>query len=154
MDISFHDLLEKYSDVEVYLPKAIFDSVRRDYASADCRQKGIIVEVLFSLWLRRIYKDKSRWEYFKFDQEADFYVNEHIIDVKSSERFFYPLPDVREGKDIALKYKRPFNYVLVAVQSWDEEKNIVGLKVHDIIHFDEKGVKKRIRPSGAIKRFL
>src|SRR3989338_5468823 len=82
--------LENNSILEVYLPKTEYDKVINEYFRGSPQEKGILIESLLGLALKRLFHGRFKWELDIFS-EIDFYLDGNCIDAKTTKNSFYPL---------------------------------------------------------------
>ena len=146
-------LITEYFEVDVHLPTDVLEDFQSEFLRSSSQQQGILAEILFSLWLRRVFEDKSSWVLDRY-APVDFKVHDHLIDVKFTNRPYYSLPDLERARTLARINGRTFDYILISIKEWNLSKGFVKLQIQEIISIEKNGDIKRCRPESSTKRFL
>lgn len=153
MKLALNDLFTEYTVFDVFLPRYIFREIQKDYEYSSVRPKGIIVECLSNLFLRRIYKKDCAWTVNPFSP-VDFVVPQTAIDIKSTTRSIYTQHDIPTARKLIEGKNISFYFILISPEEWSEREGRVSLRVHEMIILEPGEKIKRISMSGAYKSFL
>lgn len=154
--MEFHPLevFENCSNLSLCLPRFLFSQKKREFESANYQEKGIITELFFSLWLRRIYQQDSSWELESYDP-VDFHLPYLEIDVKTTGRDCYSIAPYQWARAIDLAYTNgiSFAFVLVSISDWHFQSSTVEMQIHEALVIRPNGKIERIPYQGGTKYF-
>ena len=146
------NFLKERPEIYVSLPANIFQQKMDEYFKAPPHCKGIIVEMLISLALRRIFNEKVKLpvDIYYF---ADLIVEKHYIDIKTTTKRVYQKPTPDRALSNIKDTDYDFSFVLVSPEEWDSEKNTIKLRIHEIQTYDSSGNLESFKPAGSYKEF-
>jgi hypothetical protein len=146
---SLEHLLE--TKLEIFLPKEVYDLHYQKFISGTPQEKGLLVECLLHLQLKRMYSDYSHTEdcLYPYDGETR---DGTMFDFKYTGNNRYNLNEekILRAQSLSIIHSRPFHFILVSPERWNGEEFSITLAIHHVITLESLSMS-HIYPEGSSK---